>query len=215
MSKALKLHLGCGCDHYDGWINIDIVDIRGKVDMVLDLRRGLPNFKDNSVEAIFSNHFFEHLLWQDGQRLLKDCYRVLKPNGIIRTAMPELEHVINWYLGKSFVDSYNIISQGIPKWLNYEYHQSRGFMINKIMSMWGESHLYIYNEEDFRTQLINAGFHPDKIKRCRIYYPNTEKGITWKEYWNRMGTNETPIIEGELKIGWKSHNSYLIIEAKK
>lgn len=215
MTKIMKLHLGCGRDHFDGWINMDIVDIQGKVDMVLDLRRGLPNFKDNSVEAIFSNHFFEHLLWQDGQRLLKDCYRVLKLGSTIRTQMPELNHVIKWYLGKPFVDSFNIISQGIPKWLNYEYHVSPGFMINKIMSVWGESHQYIYDEHDFRKQLLDAGFKPDKVKRCRIYYPNTEKGITWKEYWDRVGVGEIPIIEGKIKIGWKNHNSYLIMEGEK
>lgn len=213
MSKTLKLHLGCGADHYDGWINIDVVDIKGKVDMVLDLRHGLPNFKDNSVEVIFSNHFWEHLSWEDGQRLLKDCYRVLKIGGVIRTQLPDLETVINWYLNKPFVDSYNIKQKGIPKWLGEHYLISRGYMVNRVLSMWGESHMFMYDEQSFRIQLINAGFKPNGIQRCKVYFPEV---LTFDEFWERM-KREKPIIEGKMvEIGWQHcHNAYLIMEAEK
>lgn len=212
--KKLKLHLGCGADHYNGWINIDKIDKKGKVDLVMDLRKGLPNFRDNSVEAIFSNHFWEHLTWEEGQRLLKDCRRILKVGSIIRTQLPDLETIIKWYSNEPFVDSYNIKQRGTPKWLGEPYLISRAYMINKVMSMWGESHVFVYDEESFRIQLLNAGFEPDKIQRCRVYYPEV---LTFDEFWKRMNGGDKPIVEGKLtEIGWQHcHNAHLTMEAEK
>src|SRR5262249_51146704 len=55
-----------------------------------DLGRGIP-FDDNSVPAIYSSHFFEHLTKADSEALLKECFRVLKPKGMIRVVVPLLE----------------------------------------------------------------------------------------------------------------------------
>lgn len=48
--------------------------------------RCLP-FSDESIESIVTHHFLEHV--GDGlPRLLEECYRVLKPDGIMRIIVP-------------------------------------------------------------------------------------------------------------------------------
>ncbi|NOH31507.1 class I SAM-dependent methyltransferase [Vibrio mediterranei] len=90
----LKLHLGCGSHHFDGWENIDL----GYGDISFDLTKGLP-YDDNSVKAIYMGHIFEHLEYKDeSSSLLLECHRVLKPGGRIRIVVPDIEAFLNAYV---------------------------------------------------------------------------------------------------------------------
>ena len=51
---------------------------------------GLP-FKDSSVEVIFSSHFIEHLTFEEGINFLRECHRVLRPDGILRISCPDMK----------------------------------------------------------------------------------------------------------------------------
>ena len=62
-----------------------------------DLAYGVP-FTDASVDFLYSSHFLEHLSWGAGLRLLRDCYRVLHPGGVIRLCVPDLEKAVQFYL---------------------------------------------------------------------------------------------------------------------
>ena len=48
-------------------------------------------FEDASMDFIFSEHFFEHLFYDESIALLKECRRILKPNGVIRTVVPDAD----------------------------------------------------------------------------------------------------------------------------
>ncbi len=48
-------------------------------------------FNDNSINFIFSEHFFEHLFLDEAIPLLKECHRILKPYGVIRTCVPDAD----------------------------------------------------------------------------------------------------------------------------
>ena len=54
-----KLHLGCGLDYKDGYINIDF-NKNVKADMYLDLTKKFP-FRDNTIDEIFTEGFVEHI----------------------------------------------------------------------------------------------------------------------------------------------------------
>ena len=62
----------------------------------LDLTKPLP-YTDNSITAIFSSHVFEHLFMDEVEKLIGECYRVLKPSGICRVVVPDLEKIIALY----------------------------------------------------------------------------------------------------------------------
>jgi hypothetical protein len=83
--KPSKINLGCGQFSKPGYLNVDIFP---GGDLTLDLRRGLP-FESNCCDAIFSEHFFEHIDYPEPARhLFRECLRVLKPGGIFRSVFP-------------------------------------------------------------------------------------------------------------------------------
>lgn len=87
-----KLHLGCGANRFEGWINIDSeVDVY-HADLLWDLRQGLP-FEDKSCELVHSEHVFEHFTAEDALNLMRECRRVLIPGGVMRVGMADLEPV--------------------------------------------------------------------------------------------------------------------------
>jgi predicted SAM-dependent methyltransferase len=148
---SLKLNVGCGKAKLAGWVNIDI---EPGADLVIDVRKGLP-FGDNSLDFIYSEHVLEHLLYEEGEKLLKECRRCLKKGGALRLAMPDLDYIIQKY-------NTDWENQDWLLWPEYEFIKTKGQMINIGFRWWG--HKYLYNEEDLRNQLIGAGFQ--KVARC-------------------------------------------------
>ena len=86
------LHLGCEDHRLGGWINVDIVR-SGAVDVQADLSRPLP-FPDGSMDFIHSEDLLEHLEPKAGRHLLAECFRVLRPGGVMRLLTPDLERLV-------------------------------------------------------------------------------------------------------------------------
>jgi predicted SAM-dependent methyltransferase len=96
--KKLKLlNIGCGSVLHPAWINLDISSSSPYVKLH-DIRRGLP-FSNYQIDACYCSHVLEHLTPGQARRLLAECYRVLKPSGILRIAVPDLESIVRSYLG--------------------------------------------------------------------------------------------------------------------
>ncbi|HAC63826.1 MAG TPA: hypothetical protein DCF68_09875 [Cyanothece sp. UBA12306] len=77
------------------WIRVDWQDADYNIN--LSQSPNLP-FKDNSQKLLYSAHMIEHLSSQSLPKLLKECYRILKPGGRIRFECPDAEKLINLYL---------------------------------------------------------------------------------------------------------------------
>ena len=92
---SLKLHLGCGEKHIDGYINIDIRHMPG-VDKV-DNIRFLRSFKENSVDVIYACSVLEHFSRWDYIGVLKRWYDLLKLGGTIRIGVPDFESIVLYY----------------------------------------------------------------------------------------------------------------------
>ncbi|KAF5045937.1 hypothetical protein DSECCO2_476050 [anaerobic digester metagenome] len=152
-NKSIKLNVGCGTVKFPGWINIDIIPA---ADLILDVRKKLP-FENNSVDMIYSEHFIEHITFNKGKKTVTEFCRVLKEDGVLRIATPDLDHLIEKYC-KNWKD------QDWLSWPEHEFIQTRGQMINISFRWWG--HQYLYNEEDLTKLLKEAGFK--EIKRCKL-----------------------------------------------
>lgn len=61
-----------------------------------NLSNGIPANTD-STDCIYTSHFLEHLYHREANKLISDCYRILKPGGLIRIVVPSLEHAINLF----------------------------------------------------------------------------------------------------------------------
>lgn len=109
--SGLRLHLGCGGELKPGWINVDLDGrplrraIRrsptGTVFIPYDLRRGSVPLPDGCCDIVYSSHFFEHLEYHDGVRLMRDCHRLLRPGGIFRSSLPAFRAMFRAYLDGS------------------------------------------------------------------------------------------------------------------
>ncbi|MGE7999170.1 class I SAM-dependent methyltransferase [Lysinibacillus sp. NPDC093190] len=94
---SLKLlNVGCGTTFHKAWVNIDMNGIHKEI-INVDIRKGLP-FEESSFDVVYSSHVLEHFSLQDASKLLNEIYRVLKPNGIVRIVVPDLEDITKKYL---------------------------------------------------------------------------------------------------------------------
>jgi predicted SAM-dependent methyltransferase len=136
-SDVTKLHIGCGPQILQGWINIDNAEYPG-VDRVLDVTTGLP-FED--VSYIFAEHFIEHLAYTDAAQLMRECRRVLRDDGVLRLSTPNLDWV--WFTHYKLEMT--------------EEEQVRAcFELNRAFRGWG--HQFLYNERTLGALLQDAGF---------------------------------------------------------
>ncbi|WP_367156086.1 glycosyltransferase [Methylomonas sp. HYX-M1] len=147
------LNIGCGRQHITGFVNMDIVK---PYDRKLDARKGLP-FPECSVDGIYSEHFFEHLTQAEGLGFLRECRRVLKPGGVVRIAMPDLDDLVRRYTSEDWRGDGDMFKLG------FDWVENRCEMMNIAMREWGHKH--VYNEEELVRIARYAGLEP--IGRCR------------------------------------------------
>lgn len=164
-AKDLRVNLGCGYRPLDGWVNVDVA--RGpQVDVVWDLRESLP-FPDESCAAVFSEHVIEHLSSEDGERLLRECYRVLQPGGALRLSTPDAERYL-----KSYATDGEFLRH--PNFdLPIETPMDR---INQMMRENGQ-HLWIYDDESLRLLLKRVGFKKTARQRFGESWVSTLRGV--------------------------------------
>lgn len=110
-----------------------------------DLAYGIP-LGDGSADFIYSSHFIEHLYPKDAQNLLQESYRVLRPGGTIRIAVPDLEFALSRYAAgekEKMLTHYFFVDDD-------ESHYAR--------------HKYMYDFAMLKQILEKTGFH--EIRRC-------------------------------------------------
>lgn len=114
-SHQRLLNLGCGSRYREGWTNVDITSSDPSI-IAHDLRQRLP-FDDQSFDLVYHSHVLEHFDRNAARVFLRECFRVLRPDGLIRVAVPDLEAIVRCYLslleqglqGEPVVDDYDWI----------------------------------------------------------------------------------------------------------
>jgi SAM-dependent methyltransferase len=170
----MRLHLGCGAQAPKGWINVDwfigarlarlpvvgwiarksnLFGLEWPSDVFLhDLRRPLP-WRDASVDAIYASHLLEHLTREEGDRLLRECHRVLAPGGIVRIVVPDLRAIVDGYReGRSsaleFVDRLGVRAEA-----------PGDGRLKRLLAPWFRfPHRCMYDRESLLGCLRQAGF---------------------------------------------------------
>ncbi len=94
-TNGIFLHLGCGPIDYPGFINFDRYPYP-HVHFLKDVQN-LKTFKNNSVDLIYISHCLEHFSYLKLPGILKEYYRVLKPNGILRISVPNFKDIVAIY----------------------------------------------------------------------------------------------------------------------
>ena len=90
-----KLHLGCGAKYIPGFEHIDSAPF-SHLRYCTDVSN-LKMYEDNSVDLIYASHVLEHFGRHEYVSVLKEWFRVLRPRGVLRLAVPDFEAVVKLY----------------------------------------------------------------------------------------------------------------------
>lgn len=140
----LRLHIGSGNVRLPGWTNVDAQRLPG-VDVVADVTRGL-DFAD--AEAVFSEHFLEHLTVDDALRFLLEVHRVLAAGGWVRLTTPNLDWV--------WLTHYRLEGEAAAR-------RAAALGINRAFRGW--RHQFLWNREMLAEALAACGF--EEVRWCR------------------------------------------------
>ncbi len=195
-TKLKKIHLGCGTIAPLDWINIDsswnawlakypllrkLIQLTGIINrdllnipwpkniLLYNITKNLP-FEDNSIDCIYSSHSLEHLYLEQAKRLLKECYRILKPKGIIRIVVPDLKSLVTEYLSSTprELGGYDTNADRFISNLHFKLPNPR--FSNFIFDFYQilndtDSHKWMYDVHSLTFYLEKAGFINIKTKK--------------------------------------------------
>lgn len=158
----------------DGWINGDMIFTRLPVNFVcedwrtgrhivrLDAGRPFP-FADGALDAVYTEHMFEHILPMAGSVFLKEAYRVLRPGGVIRLTTPDLEKYLDGYVNRR---TNTFLKDHAARWppmgkLGKPY--TAATVVNNIFRNY--EHQWVYDFEEIVRTAQHAGIPADAVHR--------------------------------------------------
>jgi predicted SAM-dependent methyltransferase len=139
-----RLHVGAGNKRLEGWINVDLQALPG-VDVVADVTRGL---EFSNAEALFAEHFLEHLTIDQALAFLLEAHRVLRPSGWLRLSTPNLDWVWSTH--------YRLAAEPDEKRL-------MALALNRAFHGW--QHRFLWNRDMLAAALAACGF--TGVRWCR------------------------------------------------
>lgn len=161
---------------------------------VHNLAKGIP-VDSNSVDVVYHSHMLEHLDRYVAEDFLIEVYRVLKPGGIHRIAVPDFEKACKAYIAhiescdESLIeldnhDSYiaQLLEQSVRKESSGTSKQNllRRFIENRVLGdarKRGETHQWVYDRINLKAKLVNAGY-----KEVHVQDYNTSLIQDWIDY---------------------------------
>ncbi len=203
MSNKLYVQYGCGKSAPDDWVNFDVsptlriqkapilglllksqLDVEFPKNVVYgDIIKGLPNIKPDSCDGVYCSHVLEHLSLEDFHTALRNTYKILKPGGVFRCIVPDLEFAIQQYISELKSDSKNANSN----FLKYTYLGQKSTpkgIKARLKSLFGNDyHRWMWDHPSLTAQLENAGFKNVRTVRYGDYLDNMFEKV---EYENRL-----------------------------
>ena len=178
MDNKLFVQYGCGLSAPQQWKNFDTsptlriqkIPILGNIlkrklntifpNNVLygDVVKGLP-IKENECNSVYCSHVLEHLSLNDFRKALSETCRILKPGGVFRCIVPDLEVIAKNYIQalqtKSETASINFIGNNT---LLGVVERTRGLK-GLITAYYGNAHhLWMWDYYSLSAELKKAGF---------------------------------------------------------
>jgi predicted SAM-dependent methyltransferase len=146
------LHLGANRANLPGWLE---TDIEPKKDVIyLDASRKFP-FADSCLAYIYAEHMIEHISYDSGLTMLRECWRTLKNGGVLRIATPDLAFILNLYRACDG-SSAEYIAWIAERFLKSKAHAQPAMVINNAFRAWG--HQFLYDEDTLSSALKETGF---------------------------------------------------------
>jgi predicted SAM-dependent methyltransferase/glycosyltransferase involved in cell wall biosynthesis len=155
-----------------------------------DIRKSFPQHGDNSVDVIYLGQVIEHInYFHEAPRLIKECYRMLKPKGVLRITTPDIELLLNACINNEM----SKFNSEQPEFYKAEdpFSQLAMIMFGSAgeNSTWDhfEGHQFLYGKRSMHKLLIMSGF-------TNIYFSY------------EAGRSHSPILEKETKDEGMTHS---------
>ncbi len=164
-----RLHVGAGEQLLDGWINIDIRRFKG-IDLVADVTDGLDI---TDVDAVFAEHFLEHLAIDHALDFLSAVQRMLVAGGRLRLSLPNLDWVWKTHYRLK---------------VSPEDKVTAALALNAAFYGW--EHQFVWNRETLELALTATGF------RDLTWHGHGESDV---EHLRGLERHETYADDGDLQ----------------
>jgi ubiquinone/menaquinone biosynthesis C-methylase UbiE len=130
-----------------------------------DITRGLP-VQPNSCDGLFCSHTLEHLSLNDFRKALINSFLILKPGGVFRCIVPDLEFSARKYVGQLDRNEKSASISFIESTLLGINERPRGLK-ELIKSYFGNSHhLWMWDRYSLTEELEKVGFK--EIRECKF-----------------------------------------------
>jgi predicted SAM-dependent methyltransferase len=150
-----KLHVGAASNILEGWLNSDLKP-RSEDVVLLDVSEPFP-FEPDSFDYVFSEHLIEHLGYDTGKFMLRECFRVMRSGGRIRIATPDTERLVALLSPDRDPTQMEYI-----EWISDKFFPEYGkpnrasIVVNNAFRSWG--HQFLYDRETLKDVLEKTGF---------------------------------------------------------
>ena len=112
----MNIEFGCGeTPTKTGFKTCDIRDLPG-IDFVCPAWDIDNLVGENSVDEVFSRHFFEHLTFEQGEKMLDVWHKILKPGGKCEMMLPNMTFHIQQWLNRSTLKEIAHANAGFWGW---------------------------------------------------------------------------------------------------
>lgn len=173
--KGTHIHLGCGSHVFEGFLNIDKYHEHPNV-LKYDLLK-MP-FTNDSVDTIYSSHSLEHLPVRSANAALTYWYNLLRKDGVLYLAIPDLEEICFILLDSNVRDDL--------KWDWYLYtlfgwQTNMGLLANSFDTSVpvdpGQFHCTGFTKKRLTDILVGIGY---KVDKC-VNYDGWDTPSIWVE----------------------------------
>ncbi len=179
--KKKYVQYGCGNVNVQDWLNFDAsptlriqkIPLIGNFlkpylncifdDKIMygDIVKGLP-IKDNSADAVFCSHVLEHLYLEDFYKALENTYKILKPSGVFRCIVPDLNKYIADYITsiKSTNENKKVLASLVfCKSTSFGKENRKKGIKGVLSGFFGNSvHRWMWDEYSLTNELKKIGF---------------------------------------------------------
>ena len=144
-----------------GWLTSDLAPQPGAVK--IDVAEPFP-ISDSVFDFAYSEHMIEHVSFANGQHMLKECFRILRPGGVLRIVTPSIEFLLRLLSADRGTLEQQYTEWSIKRFVPQAPTINPAFAFNHFVRGWG--HQFIYNRDTLHHAFSVAGFR--QIAECHV-----------------------------------------------
>jgi predicted SAM-dependent methyltransferase len=159
--KVRKLQIGAGGQDAEGWLNSDYEPAWQEVFLDASARFPVP---DASFHYVYAEQMIEHVPWEGGLAMLRECHRTMVQGGKLRLTTPDLAKLASLLSSPATPDVLRFMEGKVQAHHWPVTPIPAAYIVNRQMRDFG--HVFLYDAPALRKTLELAGFR--QITQLRL-----------------------------------------------